>query len=41
MPSPGAYWFGKEKMEAVMEVMKTGYLFRYGSETDPIINSCK
>ncbi len=35
MPGPGAYWFGKEEMEAVMEVMKGGYLFRYGSETDP------
>jgi dTDP-4-amino-4,6-dideoxygalactose transaminase len=35
MPGPGAYWFGKEEMEAVMEVMKSGYLFRYGSETDP------
>ena len=35
MPGPGAYWFGKEEMDAVMEVMKTGYLFRYGSETDP------
>lgn len=35
MPGPGAYWFGKEEMEAVMEVMEKGYLFRYGSETDP------
>jgi dTDP-4-amino-4,6-dideoxygalactose transaminase len=35
MPGPGAYWFGKEEMDAVMEVMKTGYLFRYGSENDP------
>jgi len=35
MPGPGAYWFGKEEMDAVMEVMKSGYLFRYGSETDP------
>jgi 8-amino-3,8-dideoxy-alpha-D-manno-octulosonate transaminase len=35
MPGPGAYWFGKEEMDAVMEVMKTGYLFRYGSEDDP------
>jgi dTDP-4-amino-4,6-dideoxygalactose transaminase len=35
MPGPGAYWFGKEEMEAVVEVMKSGYLFRYGSEDDP------
>jgi 8-amino-3,8-dideoxy-alpha-D-manno-octulosonate transaminase len=35
MPGPGAYWFGKEEMEAVVEVMKGGYLFRYGSENDP------
>lgn len=35
MPGPGAFWFGKEEMEAVAEVMKSGYLFRYGSETDP------
>lgn len=35
MPGPGAYWFGKEEMEAVMEVMQNGYLFRYGSESDP------
>jgi dTDP-4-amino-4,6-dideoxygalactose transaminase len=35
MPGPGAYLFGKEEMDAVIEVMKSGYLFRYGSETDP------
>jgi len=35
MPGPGAYWFGEEEMDAVMEVMKSGYLFRYGSENDP------
>jgi 8-amino-3,8-dideoxy-alpha-D-manno-octulosonate transaminase len=35
MPGPGAYRFGKEEMEAVIEVMKGGYLFRYGSEDDP------
>lgn len=35
MPGPGAYWFGKEEMEEVIEVMKCGYLFRYGSENDP------
>jgi dTDP-4-amino-4,6-dideoxygalactose transaminase len=35
MPGPGAYWFGKEEMDAVWEVMQNGYLFRYGSENDP------
>jgi dTDP-4-amino-4,6-dideoxygalactose transaminase len=35
MSGPGAYWYGKEEEEAVMEVMKSGYLFRYGSENDP------
>ena len=35
MPGPGAYWFGKEEMDAVMEVMQSGYLFRYGDENDP------
>lgn len=35
MPGPGAYWFGEEEMDAVVEVMKSGYLFRYGSEDDP------
>ena len=35
MPGPGAYWFGKEEMDAVTEVMQSGYLFRYGSENDP------
>jgi dTDP-4-amino-4,6-dideoxygalactose transaminase len=35
MPGPGAYWFGKEEMEAALEVLQSGYLFRYGNETDP------
>jgi dTDP-4-amino-4,6-dideoxygalactose transaminase len=35
MSGPGAYWFGKEEIDAVMEVMRSGYLFRYGSENDP------
>ena len=35
MPGPGAYLFGKEEMEAVIEVMKSGNIFRYGSENDP------
>ncbi len=35
MPGPGAYWFGKEETDAVLEVMQSCYLFRYGSENDP------
>ena len=35
MPGPGAYWYGKEEMEAALAVMKDGYLFRYGNENDP------
>ncbi len=35
MPGPGAYWFGKEEMDAAIEVMQSGYLFRYGSADDP------
>lgn len=35
MPGPGAYWFGREETEAVLEVINSGYLFRYGSENDP------
>lgn len=35
MPGPGAYWYGKEEMDEVMEVMRSGYLFRYGSENNP------
>jgi len=35
MPGPGAFWIGKEEFEEVIEVMNTGHLFRYGSETDP------
>lgn len=35
MSGPGAYWYGKEEMEAVNEVMQAGYLFRYGSESNP------
>lgn len=35
MPGPGSYLMGIEEMEAVMEVMQSGHLFRYGSEGDP------
>ncbi len=35
MPGPGNYWMGQEEMNAVVEVMQGGHLFRYGSENDP------
>ncbi len=35
MPGPGAYWMGDEEIKAVTAVMRSGHLFRYGSETDP------
>jgi dTDP-4-amino-4,6-dideoxygalactose transaminase len=35
MAGPGAYWYGKEEMEAAIEVMKGGHLFRYGDEANP------
>lgn len=35
MAGPGSYWFGKEEIESAMEVLNSGYLFRYGSESDP------
>ncbi len=35
MPGPGSYWMGIEELEAVLAVMKSGHLFRYGTENDP------
>lgn len=35
MPGPGVYWFGKEELDAALEVLQSGYLFRYGDEKDP------
>jgi len=35
MPGPGAYCYGKEELDAVIEVMQSGHLSRYGSENDP------
>lgn len=32
---PGAYVFGEEERREVLDVLETGYLFRYGSEDDP------
>lgn len=35
MSGPGSYLLGKEETDEVMEVIKSGYIFRYGSENDP------
>ncbi|MCX7028767.1 MAG: DegT/DnrJ/EryC1/StrS family aminotransferase [Spirochaetes bacterium] len=35
MPGPGSFLIGEEERRHVAEVMETGYLSRYGSETDP------
>lgn len=32
---PGSYVFGEEEKKELLDVMETGYLFRYGSEDDP------
>ena len=32
---PGAYVFGDEERREVLDVLESGYLFRYGSEDDP------
>lgn len=32
---PGSYLFGEEERKEVMDVLETGYLFRYGAEDDP------
>ncbi len=35
MPGPGAYLISDEEKKALMEVIETGYLFRYGDKSDP------
>jgi len=35
MAGPGFYMIGEEEKKALMEVVETGYLFRYGDESDP------
>ena len=30
MLGPGAYWIGDEELQEVSDVLKGGYLFRYG-----------
>jgi dTDP-4-amino-4,6-dideoxygalactose transaminase len=35
MPGPGAYLFGEEERKEALDVLDTGYLSRYGQESDP------
>ena len=35
MPGPGAYWIDERELESVVEVLKSGNLFRYGNLDDP------
>lgn len=35
MPGPGYYFIGEEEEKEVLEVIRSGHLNRYGSETDP------
>jgi len=35
MPGPGSYWIGNEETQAVLEVMQSGHLSRYGDLNDP------
>jgi dTDP-4-amino-4,6-dideoxygalactose transaminase len=35
MPGPGSQWIGREEIQEVMDVMESGYLFRYGNLDDP------
>jgi len=35
MAGPGSYIIGEEEKEALLEVIESGYLFRYGDKSDP------
>ncbi len=35
MPGPGFYWMDDAERREVLDVLSSGYLFRYGSEHDP------
>ena len=35
MPGPGAYWFGDEEREQVLEVLESGHLSCYEDLKDP------
>lgn len=35
MPGPGSYLIGEEEKKAILEVIDSGYLFRYGDKSNP------
>ncbi len=35
MPGPGSQWIGQEEAKELMDVLESGYLFRYGSLDNP------
>ena len=35
MPGPGSYWIGEEEKKEILDVLESGYVFRYGSLDDP------
>ena len=35
MPGPGAFWIGEEEKREVLDVLESGYVFRYGKLDDP------
>ncbi|MCD6308232.1 MAG: DegT/DnrJ/EryC1/StrS family aminotransferase [Candidatus Latescibacteria bacterium] len=35
MSGPGSYWIGEEEKREVLDVLESGYLFRYGDLNDP------
>ena len=35
MSGPGSYLIDEKEKKEVMEVLETGYFFRYGDENDP------
>lgn len=35
MPGPGSYWIGEEEKKETLDVLESGYVFRYGALDDP------
>ena len=35
MSEPGSFLIGEEEKKEILDVLESGYLFRYGSESDP------
>ncbi|NQT27521.1 DegT/DnrJ/EryC1/StrS family aminotransferase [candidate division KSB1 bacterium] len=35
MPGPGSYWIGEEEKKEILDVLESGYVFRYGELDDP------